>query len=87
MRLPTRESPEGEFNLVNARVDSFHDEKATWPQLLSLDGLTYGDLTYMPARERLDWLNRSAGYSPQPMSSSPDTTGGWGMTTRPAACC
>jgi hypothetical protein len=34
--------------------------------LLSLHGLTYGDLTYLPARERLDWLNRSAGYSPQP---------------------
>jgi hypothetical protein len=64
--LPTRERPEGKFNLVNARVDSFHDEKATWPQLLSLDGLTYSDLTYMPARERLDWLNLSAGYSPQP---------------------
>ena len=31
-----------------------------------VNGLTYGALTYLPARDRLDWLDRSTGYSPQP---------------------
>jgi lactam utilization protein B len=57
---------DGEISLVRAKLGALVDERKSWPQLLSLDGLTYGDLTYMPARERLKWLNRSAGYSPQP---------------------
>ena len=57
---------DGEVRLVGAKLGTLVDERVSWPQLLSLDGLTYGDLTYMPARERLDWLNRSVGYSPQP---------------------
>ena len=56
----------GEIRLVGAKLGTLVDERVSWPQLLSLDGLTYGDLTYMPAQERLDWLNRSVGYSPQP---------------------
>ncbi len=36
------------------------DERKCWPQALRLDGLTYGDLTYTPARERRIWLGRSA---------------------------
>ena len=57
---------DGGINLSRASIGTLVDEKESWPQLLSLDRLTYGDLTYLPARERLDWLNRSAGYSPQP---------------------
>jgi hypothetical protein len=58
---------DGEINLERAKLGTLVDERVSWPQLLSLDGLTYGDVTYMPARERLDWLNRrSVGYSPQP---------------------
>ena len=59
----------GAVNLAGARVGALGDEKESWPQDLNLNGLTYGDLTYTPARTRLDWLNRSVrsvGYSPQP---------------------
>src|SRR5215472_2686473 len=55
--------------LVNAKVGSLVDDRRSWPQLLNVDGMTYGDLTPMSARERLDWLKRSVrtvGYSPQP---------------------
>ena len=57
---------DGEISLVSAKLGMLVDERESWPQLLSLGGLTYGDLIYMPARERLDWLNRSVYYSPQP---------------------
>ncbi len=56
----------GEVELAHAKIGRLVDEKESWPQFLRLDGLTYGDLTYMPARERRAWLNRTAGYSPQP---------------------
>src|SRR6266536_2742837 len=56
----------GGIDLVEAKIDTLVDERESWPQRLHLDGLTYSHLTYLPARQRLDWLNRSAGYSPQP---------------------
>ena len=56
----------GEINLAGAKIGALLDEKESWPPLLDLDGLTYRALTYLPARDRIDWLNRSAGYSPQP---------------------
>jgi len=56
----------GGIDLVGAKIDRLVDERESWPQRLHLDGLTYSRLTYLPAQERLDWLNRSAGYSPQP---------------------
>jgi hypothetical protein len=57
---------DGGIDLVNAKIGSLVDERECWPQRLRLDGLAYSDLTYLPARERLDWLNRSGSYSPQP---------------------
>ena len=57
---------DGSVNLTAAKIGSLVDEVESWPQALDLDGLTYGDLTNMPARERLDWLNRSVDYAPQP---------------------
>jgi hypothetical protein len=56
----------GEVRLVAANIGALIDEKESWPKQLRLNGLTYGDLTYMPARERIEWLKRSAGYVPQP---------------------
>jgi hypothetical protein len=56
----------GEVRLVAANIGALIDEKESWPKHLRLNGLTYGDLTYMPARERIEWLKRSAGYVPQP---------------------
>ena len=57
---------DGTVNLTGAKIGSFADEARSWPQALDLDGLTYDDLTNMPARKRLDWLNRSVDYAPQP---------------------
>jgi hypothetical protein len=57
---------DGEVNLERANIGTLVDDKDSWPKLLLLDGLTYSGLTYLSARERLDWLTRSAGYSPQP---------------------
>lgn len=56
----------GTVNLADAKIGSLVDEAKSWPQALDLDGLTYEDLTYMPARKRLDWLNRAVDYAPQP---------------------
>jgi hypothetical protein len=53
-------------NLGRAQIGVLVDDRESWPQILYLDGLAYSDLTYMPARERLEWLNRSVGYLPQP---------------------
>ena len=57
---------DGEINLAHAKIGALVDARESWPQRLNLDGLTYDYLTYLPARERLDWLHRSVGYSPQP---------------------
>ena len=57
---------DGELNLALAKIGTLADKKESWPQRLRLDGLTYGDLTYMPAQDRLAWLNRSVSYAPQP---------------------
>ena len=56
----------GMVYLSGAKVGKLEDDKESWPQALHIDGLTYGDLAYLPARERLGWLNRSVGYWPQP---------------------
>jgi hypothetical protein len=57
---------DGIVDLTGAKVGALLDEAESWPQGLDLDGLTYGHLTDMSARRRLDWLNRSIPYSPQP---------------------
>ena len=57
---------DGTVSLTGAKIGSVVDEARSWPQALDLDGLTYGDLTNMPARKRLHWLNRSIDYAPQP---------------------
>jgi hypothetical protein len=57
---------DGTVNLTGAKIGSLADEARSWPQALDLDGLIYEDLTNMPVRKRLDWLNRSVDYAPQP---------------------
>jgi hypothetical protein len=56
----------GIVNLNTAKIGALIDDAASWPQALELDGMTYGDLTSMPARERLDWVKRAVDYAPQP---------------------
>lgn len=57
---------EGQVDLARAAIGNLVDERESWPQLLDVDGLTYRDMIYMPARERLDWLRRAVEYTPQP---------------------
>jgi hypothetical protein len=59
---------DGEIILRNAHIGVLADDgKDSWPPGQELDGLTYGDMRpYLPARERLDWLRRSAEYQGQP---------------------
>ena len=57
---------DGTVNLTDAKFGSLVDEAESWPPALNLDGLVYEDLTNMPVGKRLDWLNRSVDYAPQP---------------------
>ena len=58
---------DGEVRLPGAKIGLLADQKESWPLSLSLDGLTYDALDpYLPAQERLNWLNRSRSYSAQP---------------------
>ncbi|MBE1533496.1 hypothetical protein [Actinomadura algeriensis] len=60
--------PDGLVNLTNAQVGIFHDEQATWPAVIRLEGFTYDSLVddAVDARERLRWLTRNrSGYKPQ----------------------
>jgi hypothetical protein len=58
---------EGGISLTSTTVGRLVDEKESWPERVELDGLTYRDIKYITAKDRLDWLNRSAeGYWPQP---------------------
>lgn len=57
---------DGVVNLAGAKIGSIVDEDMSWPHVLDLDGLTYDELSDMSARKRLDWLNRSGDYAPQP---------------------
>jgi hypothetical protein len=57
---------DGAIVLTDAKIGTLVDEKKSWSKDLRLDGLTYGDMIYLPARQRLEWLGRSAFYWPQP---------------------
>ena len=39
-----------EVVLIDAKIGRLVDERKCWPERLRMDGLTYGDLTYLPAR-------------------------------------
>jgi hypothetical protein len=57
---------DGVVNLAGAKIGSIVDDDRSWPQTFDLKGLTYDELTDMSVRKRLDWLNRSGDYAPQP---------------------
>lgn len=56
----------GEVRFTGAKVGMLVDDKKSWPKRMRIDGFSYGSLTYMPARDRLKWLNRSIEYEAQP---------------------
>jgi hypothetical protein len=67
VQLLPHERPDGIVDLTNARVSSFDDDQATWPERLRLRGFVYEALANdsVPVRTRLGWLRRHRGYAPQ----------------------
>lgn len=59
---------EGGVDLSHATIGVLHDDPATWPDRLYLDGLTYQALSpRLSAERRLGWLARDpGGHQPQP---------------------
>jgi hypothetical protein len=67
--LLPRTAPDGLVDLSHARVGTYHDDPATWPDTLDLRGFVYETLVNdnVDVRSRLRWLNRQPrGYLPQP---------------------
>ncbi|WP_433831376.1 hypothetical protein ACQP2E_13340 [Actinoplanes sp. CA-015351] len=59
--LSARQPPAGAVDLSHARVEVLRDDPASWPEALSLNGLTYGALADTGAvTDRLRWLQRDA---------------------------
>lgn len=71
--------PSGTVDLRAAQVSSFHEGERSWPDVVELDGFVYGSIKVVAAGEprdaagrersvadRLVWIRRSPGYSPQP---------------------
>ena len=57
---------QGILDLTAAKTSSYHDNRASWPQKLRLDGFVYDAIEGASAKERLEWLRRNEnGYSPQ----------------------
>jgi hypothetical protein len=68
LSLQTAEPVQGLVDLSHAQIGILRDDPACWPAQLSIDGLTYQALEpRLPARQRLDWLNRDPrGHQTQP---------------------
>jgi hypothetical protein len=67
--LLPRSAPDGLVDLSHARVGSYHDDPASWPETLDLRGFVYHTLVndQVDVRSRLRWLERQPGaYLPQP---------------------
>jgi hypothetical protein len=60
---------QGILDLTAAKVGSYHDDQASWPEKLRLDGFVYDAIDGASAKERLEkseWQRRNkSGYSPQ----------------------
>jgi hypothetical protein len=65
--------PEGKVTLADAKVGRLGDDRGSWPRegALDLEGFTYDAFvaefeTAMKLNERLEWLNDTRRFSPQP---------------------
>ncbi|MFJ7629221.1 oxidoreductase [Streptomyces sp. NPDC097595] len=65
--------PHGTMDLRAAQVAYLHDNEHSWPDVVELDGLVYGSLGAVGAggpresvTDRVAWIRRGPGYSPQP---------------------
>jgi hypothetical protein len=63
--------PQGRLDLTRAHVGELCDDRASWPGAgdLRINGFTYDHLTSegkCDAHDRLEWIRRQPGFSPQP---------------------
>lgn len=71
--------PSGTVDLRAAQVSYLHENEHSWPEVVELDGFVYGSIKVQEAGERREavgrrgsvadrvaWIRRSPGYSPQP---------------------
>jgi hypothetical protein len=76
--LPAR-PPSGPVDLRAAQVSYLHENEQSWPDVVELDGFVYNSIKAVEAgrprdaagqqrsvADRLAWIRRSPGYSPQP---------------------
>ncbi len=68
LTLAPAEPIKGMVDFSHARMEVYRDDPGTWPDALSVDGMTYQALEpRLPARDRLRWLARDpAGPQSQP---------------------
>jgi hypothetical protein len=80
---------EGGADLRHATIGVLHDDPATWPDRLYLDGMTYQALNpRLPADRRLGWLPETReDTSRSRTSSSRPITPPSASLPRPATCC
>jgi hypothetical protein len=68
--MGVKNSEGASLDLTNASAGALADDESSWPKLgnLSLDGFTYTRILYGPddAGTRLEWLERSNRFTPQP---------------------
>ncbi|MGW4894771.1 oxidoreductase [Kitasatospora sp. NPDC004240] len=70
LQLTPAAVPVGAVDLQDARAVVLHDNARSWPSDTRLDGFTYGSIQVPaagpePVADRLAWLARLPGYSPQ----------------------
>ncbi|MFE9098904.1 oxidoreductase [Streptomyces sp. NPDC007264] len=69
LRFTPAGRPTASVDLSSATVDVLRDNDDSWPQVVHLDGFTYGSIQTTPGEtsaDRLLWLDRMPAYSPQP---------------------
>ncbi|GAA3246712.1 hypothetical protein [Nonomuraea helvata] len=65
--LKPAEPIEGVVTLAHTTLGTLHDDPATWPEKLRLNGLTYQRLRGSGVARRIDWVSRDPeGFRPQP---------------------
>ncbi|MEV4108135.1 hypothetical protein [Nonomuraea sp. NPDC049695] len=65
--LKPAEPIEGVVTLAHTTLGTLHDDPATWPEKLRLNGLTYQRLRGSGVTRRIDWVRRDPeGFRPQP---------------------
>lgn len=65
--LKYTEPVEGVVTLAHARLGTLHDDPASWPEALRLNGLVYESLRGSGVSRRIEWVSRDPeGFRPQP---------------------